>query len=132
MNQREIKFRAWDKTNKEFIPEIFFMDYKGNLTQVDTGKELVDLPPDFEFILQQYTGKNDKDGEGIFEGDVVEDFNCAIDDKARNLTIEFREDEACFAFKEIPNSAFFPVYAKYCRIIGNIYETPGLITPTEP
>ena len=56
MNNREIKFRVWDKLLNKFIPWNCFIPFDN----------------DREYIIQQYTGLKDKDGQEIYEGDIIQ------------------------------------------------------------
>lgn len=90
------------------------------------------LPFFEELPLMQYTGLKDKNGKEIYEGDKLLDNSILNKEPERILTVEWRESECCFAFNEIPNSAFFPVYAPTLEIIGNVFENPELLTPPQP
>lgn len=103
---RELKFRAWNGKGEEMHPtmdkETFWRD--GNLLLADSR------------ILMQYTGLKDKNGKGIYEGDIVE-----TKDKFR----------AAYIFKEgsfgIEHLDVFHVHSEDFEIIGNIYENPELV-----
>ena len=113
---REIKFRAWDKIN-------------GNmLFDVSTGTIDIWSNPDGrkanskDCKFMQFTGFHDKNGVGIYEGDIVED---TIRQK---YEIKWIEEEG--NLKAINKENIFRHFRdiQFMEVIGNIYENPKLLT----
>ena len=116
--QREIKFRAWDKGKKEFVDDVLITANKhGFLYQNDNKCEF--SGEDRDIILMQYTGLKDKNGKEIYEGDIV---NENIQD--RNYKIIF-ENGGFLGEAEDGHVLFFG--NKHVEVIGNIYENPELV-----
>ena len=121
-NMREIKFRAWDKVNKEMVlNDSFYELQKWNRTE----KELED------FELMQYTGLKDKNGKEIYEGDVVKSSS-----GSKNIigVVKYR-------FQNMPKFVLYDTEGKFLsdildhmddahclfEVIGNIYEHSRLL-----
>lgn len=70
MGMREIKFRAWDVSEKEIVPWAHVIndpdDYWHGL--------MLGQAPEGDVIMQ-YTGLKDKNGKEIYEGDVIRVFD---------------------------------------------------------
>lgn len=121
---REIKFRAWNKTNKEWIKDNFYLDLRGEAfslgshsCECGTRGEHQEGVGDYE--IMQFTGLKDKNGKEIYEGDIVDFNTMGVNELLR------AEYDGLYVIKtgqEItPNEV-------YCEIIGNIYENPELLS----
>lgn len=121
---REIKFRAWWKDTKRFLEcDEWYMTCSG-------AKYLhyAAMPyKDDNFIIEQSTGLKDKNGEMIYEGDIVLD--CYDGDDA--FIVEWDKDTASFILTDtehILNVSFDNFYPdKDLEIIGNIHENKELL-----
>jgi len=113
MNQREIKFRAW---NGERMKEVLTWGF--NEKFISTPKE---ISPEDDFKVMQYTGLKDKNGKEIFEGDLATD--------AHNEHYEVVFSDASFAVVHDGN-VIEPLneVASGIEIIGNIYENDDLLS----
>lgn len=107
---RVIKFRAWDKEEKSWVPS-------GIMLELVIGKDLSQENDRFE--LMQYIGVNDKNGKEIYEGDVLE-----VDDYWRTLNVVVELEEGVFFPFGDPDQSPRP---EQVEIIGNIYENPELL-----
>jgi len=116
---REIKFRAWDKTNKEIIP----------VNQLHWNDKRLTLLKTYE--LMQYTGLKDKEETEIYEGDIVKDYGSRNYGKEKVLIREVRFDDCKFIghikFKSGSSGASYLCEDCILKVIGNIYENPELI-----
>lgn len=117
---REIKFRAWDKINKDMfnVESINFQERRVYKDTVSYRK--------FEDIdLMQYTGLKDKNNKEIYEGDILfESFG------ERYYKVVFENGSFRAEFEgEFEEHSFdlIDVVAQGCKIVGNIYENPELL-----
>ena len=132
---REIKFRAWDKVNKEMVDRrMFAISNDGKILRQTFSDQFLYPGPTPEgfcefkrdqgkIIIMQYTGLKDKKGKEIYEGDIIlatiienllpSGENSEYVDKR---VVEWNKEQGGFAFAE----------DEY-EIIGNIYENKDLL-----
>lgn len=127
---REIKFRAWDKTDNKMIG---WYDRVFPLT-TNNSVRLKEYAIRSESFLEymQYTGLKDKTGVEIYEGDIV------ILKIGHKYIVEYSQLNAWFCLVQVTDvdgCAIDKVYTggfkgqemRYCEVIGNIYENPELL-----
>lgn len=127
MNDR-FKFRVWDKINDRWL--------KSTLLDIDTGYLLgyYDNQQAYKrrYVLQQCTGLKDKNGKLIYEGDIINCFDCRPCSRSFPLV-----EKGIITYKK----AQFIVNTKFSEylfediedieIIGNIYENKELLEGAE-
>lgn len=114
---REIKFRVWDISKKEFIKDASdfwvnpfnfktFMEWRP-----DYDGKMVFEPEENLFIFQQYTGLRDKNGKEIYEGDLL-----SRGKEYNDVSVEFRS--GCFWL------GLLPLYqeVRFLKVVGNIFN----------
>ena len=118
---REIKFRAWDKSNKEmFNVEIM------NFQKRQVYKDSVSYCKFENIELMQYTGLKDKNEKEIYEGDIVKlRANHGIG------VVKYYDEWGAFVVEYIKPKPLVVLGISYYKedieVIGNIYENPELI-----
>lgn len=124
---RDIKFRAWVKTDIEDDGIFEYME-----SDASTFLDPFELHKRGKIILLQYTGLNDKNGVEIYEGDVLKS-----DDKYNEivsvvwnhgefkLRLEFKRADV--KGQEHTHHANIKIYPHRYTVIGNIYEDARLL-----
>ena len=141
---REIKFKAWDKLNKEMF-NVEIMDFQERKVYKDT----VSYRKFNDIELMQYTGMKDVTEKEIYEGDVVKLVHTGIEISADRLEdlkrfvgiIKYENgifkivkteksliESKYFEMEQKKVSEIF-IYSKLydLEVVGNIYENPELL-----
>lgn len=115
---RELKFRAWDKTNKEMLFAELDELYGGEL---DRGHHFTDWGN-----VMQYTGLKDKNEKEIYEGDILEmgdNYPCEV--KYDSGSCKYQAHE--YGNRDGERVHEMDAYTVPWKVIGNIYENPELL-----
>ncbi|GIO25374.1 YopX family protein [Oceanobacillus sp. J11TS1] len=124
---REFKFRAWvisKATNTSWMNyDIEFVGGRINDNFAGKHNSLADI------TYMQYTGLKDKNGQEIYEGDIVihNDYSGGLvlggEQYKRKSVIKWNEQYTGYRLKGMGTS----INSDKCEIIGNIYENPELV-----
>ena len=126
--QRELKFSAWDKSQN-------YMAYQGNPDLETLSSFMFHFGED---IVMQSIGLKDKDGDEIFEGDLLID-RYPVDEE--NLSIGYNESflpvvwcdkqlmwcvDTSFAKDGSYLTSLVEYFGEFLEVKGNIYENPEM------
>lgn len=124
-----LKFRVWSKKdNTLYYPEkfsgVFVININGDILGFDAETKSFEYLNEKDYVMQQFTGLKDKNGKEIYCGDII---------KLGGETIIFN-NQRIFEVK-FGDGRFYLSGYRYitdvsgsCKIIGNIFENPELIT----
>ena len=131
---REIRFRAWDKVKEKIYKVISIDGIDNNELSIEVNRRghYIFLEPN-QCILMQYTGLKDKNGEEIYEEDIVKVYESAWHNYKtgtlqrviwRMAGFHFTED---LKMEENGNPFCQWTVGNDLEVIGNIYENYDLI-----
>ena len=123
----ELKFRAWDKQNNDWLKNVdeslMINPYtEGKYFRIDdmshTGSDHVEI--------EQFTGLQDKNGVDIYVGDIVQ-YPGDYYGFHKQAVIYFEGRFAPLVQVEEGHNAIDGYEAEYFEVIGNIHQNPELL-----
>ena len=123
---REIKFRAWDKIDKEMIninlsvaPNDAFDEKSITLEEA--------LEANHRFIVIQYTGLKDKNGKEVYEGNIIKIWYDNRNKKYLHSKGMLTHRTIIIKWKNRGNTVGFNIPRDNFEVIGNIFENLELL-----
>lgn len=110
MRQRELKFRAWNPTINKMLDWSFLYPIHSSVFFNSS------------YNWMQFTGLKDKYGKDIWEGDVLKTIN------GNWGVIKYEAPYFGLTVSETQVSLYTNDFFNNGEVVGNIYETPELIT----
>jgi uncharacterized phage protein (TIGR01671 family) len=126
---REIKFRVWDSYKKAYL------DYPCRFNHLDFNDffccDRYFKCDEEKCIVQQFTGLLDKNGEEIYEGDIIQYNSWTTGSYGSKFTgeVRFGGETAGFAIfnkEDGTEQILWRDEQDYLTVIGNIFENPEL------
>ena len=128
---REIKFRTWDnvKNKMHYVGEeteiVFHFDSSG-IIATDITEDEDEFKTLHHLLYMQYSGIKDKNGVGIYEGDVL-DYRYVVTYVEGSDNANLGMDVGFYQQRDNFESWVMLVVGEEYEVLGNIYENPDLI-----
>ena len=135
---RELNPRAWSIDSECWCTRVDYDGYKEEWSGIvpvlapDNRSKRIGEVEDTNIIVEFPTGIKDKNGQKIYEGDIVtfmvERFNNVTlgfeSEDWHTAVVEWNQDDACYSFmvRDVPFSLRYEA-----EVIGNIHKQPELL-----
>lgn len=128
---REIKFRTWSKLLNKMLSHEDLNKTLKNLTKIEYIAGIF-LPLNSDNEIMQYTGLNDKNGNEIYEGDILKGTTKGNSDEILAITYVKWDRGQFDLFTEMTSDSWEDALFNYMQffdveVMGNIYENPELL-----
>jgi uncharacterized phage protein (TIGR01671 family) len=128
---REIKFFAYvnNPIHGKGVFPVKSIHFEPFVCEVDIWGEIVNFFDFDEITLLEYTGLKDRNGQEIYEGDIIEE---KYNDEVYRWIVRWNQEYACFYVHE-PNIGEilymhdFDSVIRKGEVIGNVYENIDLL-----
>jgi uncharacterized phage protein (TIGR01671 family) len=117
---REIKFRAWDESDKVY----YYSDDAKRFWSLSNFFKLAQGLKNYPNNIQQFTGLKDSKGVEIYEGDII---RYAVDGCHQDQPIEVKWHVAGFELFSQVGDPYYRMDLNSIEVIGNIYSNPQLL-----
>lgn len=127
MSNDRLKFRVWDKHYNKYLNDRsdVAITQDGKL-MIETLDGLDEIDPSGEtFVVEQCTGRKDKNGRLIYEGDIISGSNGSINGRYWTFKQEIKWDEK--KGFSVPKWGANEDWSHWYEVIGNIHENPELL-----
>lgn len=121
--QRSRKMRVWDSFKKEMVYNPYRVEDDGGWEYYTSREDFI--AGNFDMCIpMDWTGKKDKNGVDIYEGDICELMNMP----SWRGVVSYQDGCYLYVAKSSIADYLFKVLEEYsCKVIGNIFENPELI-----